>query len=112
MRLITAIVKPFQLSDIRGALSEIGIAGVTVSEVKGFGRQKGHMELYRGAEYVVEFVPKLKLEVAVAADNLDEAVEAICRAAHTGRIGDGKLFISNLGTAIRVRTGESGADAR
>ena len=92
-------------------MSEIGITGVTVSEVKGFGRQKGHMELYRGAEYVVEFVPKVKLEVAVADDNLDKAVEAICRAAHTGRIGDGKLFISNLGTAIRVRTGETGVDA-
>ena len=111
MRLITAIVKPFQLGDIRDALSEVGITGMTVSEVKGFGRQKGHMELYRGAEYVVEFVPKVKLEVAVADDNLDKAVEAICRAAHTGRIGDGKLFISNLGTAIRVRTGETGVDA-
>ena len=111
MRLITAIVKPFQLGDIRDALSELGITGVTVSEVKGFGRQKGHTELYRGAEYVVDFVPKVKLEVAVADDNLDKAVEVICRTAHTGRIGDGKLFISNLGTAIRVRTGETGADA-
>jgi nitrogen regulatory protein P-II 2 len=111
MKLITAIIKPFKLDDVREALSEIGVAGITVTEVKGFGRQKGHTELYRGAEYVVDFLPKAKLEIAVAESVLDNAIEAIVKAANTGKIGDGKIFISDLEQAIRIRTGESGDDA-
>ena len=111
MKLITAIIKPFKLDDVREALSDIGIAGVTVTEVKGFGRQKGHTELYRGAEYVVDFLPKVKMEIAVAEDALDQAVEVIVNAANTGKIGDGKIFVTNLEQVIRIRTGETGADA-
>ncbi|HKK15997.1 MAG TPA: P-II family nitrogen regulator [Gammaproteobacteria bacterium] len=111
MKLITAIIKPFKLDDVREALSEIGIQGMTVSEIKGFGRQKGHTELYRGAEYVVDFLPKIKLEVAVSDDMADKVVEAITRAANSGKIGDGKIFIYELEQAIRIRTGESGNDA-
>ena len=111
MKLVTAIVKPFKLDDVREALSEVGVTGVTVTEVKGFGRQKGHTELYRGAEYVVDFLPKIKLEVAVDNDKIDEVVEAISKAANTGKIGDGKIFVSNLEQAIRIRTGETGAEA-
>lgn len=111
MKLITAIIKPFKLDDVREALSEIGVAGVTATEVKGFGRQKGHTELYRGAEYVVDFLPKVKMEIAVAEDVLDKAVETIVRAANTGKIGDGKIFVTNLEQVIRIRTGETGEDA-
>jgi nitrogen regulatory protein PII len=111
MKLITAIIKPFKMDDVREALSEIGIAGVTATEVKGFGRQKGHTELYRGAEYVVDFLPKVKLEIAVADDILDKAVQAIVTAANTGKIGDGKIFVSNLEQVIRIRTGETGEEA-
>ncbi|TAN69798.1 MAG: P-II family nitrogen regulator [Methylobacter sp.] len=111
MKLITAIIKPFKLDDVREALSEIGVAGVTATEVKGFGRQKGHTELYRGAEYVVDFLPKVKLEIAVADDVVDKAVETIVNAANTGKIGDGKIFVSNLEQVIRIRTGETGEDA-
>ena len=111
MKLITAIIKPFKLDDVREALSEIGVAGVTATEVKGFGRQKGHTELYRGAEYVVDFLPKVKLEIAVAEDVVDQAVETIVKAANTGKIGDGKIFVSNLEQVIRIRTGETGPDA-
>jgi len=111
MKLITAIIKPFKLDDVREALSEIGVAGVTVTEVKGFGRQKGHTELYRGAEYVVDFLPKVKLEIAVDEGVVDQAVKAIVKAANTGKIGDGKIFITNLDQIIRIRTGETGADA-
>ncbi|MEQ6340270.1 MAG: P-II family nitrogen regulator [Gammaproteobacteria bacterium] len=111
MKLVTAIIKPFKLDDVREALSEVGVQGITVTEVKGFGRQKGHTELYRGAEYVVDFLPKVKLEVAVSADLLDRVIEAITKAANTGKIGDGKIFVSNLEQAIRIRTGESGPDA-
>jgi nitrogen regulatory protein P-II 2 len=111
MKLIIAIVKPFKLDEVREALSAIGVQGVTVSEVKGFGRQKGHTELYRGAEYVVDFLPKVKLEVAVKDDILDQAIEAIENAANTGKIGDGKIFILKLEQAYRIRTGESGAEA-
>ena len=111
MKLISAIIKPFKLDEVREALSEIGVAGITVTEVKGFGRQKGHTELYRGAEYVVDFLPKVKIEVAVANDKLDHAIEAITKAAHTGKIGDGKLFVLSLDQAIRIRTGETGNDA-
>jgi nitrogen regulatory protein PII len=111
MKLISAIIKPFKLDEVREALSEIGVAGITVTEVKGFGRQKGHTELYRGAEYVVDFLPKVKIEVAVNDDKLDAAVEAITKAAHTGKIGDGKVFILSLSQAIRIRTGETGNDA-
>jgi nitrogen regulatory protein PII len=111
MKLITAIVKPFKLDDVREALSDIGVSGVTVTEVKGFGRQKGHTELYRGAEYVVDFLPKVKLEIAVADNVVDLAVETIVKAANTGKIGDGKIFISNLEQVIRIRTGETGEDA-
>lgn len=111
MKLITAIIKPFKLDDVREALSEIGISGVTVTEVKGFGRQKGHTELYRGAEYVVDFLPKVKIEVAVTDGDLDQAVESIIKAANTGKIGDGKIFISNLEQVIRIRTGETGEQA-
>jgi nitrogen regulatory protein PII len=111
MKLISAIIKPFKLDEVREALSEVGVAGITVTEVKGFGRQKGHTELYRGAEYVVDFLPKVKIEVAVDDDKLDAAVEAISKAAHTGKIGDGKIFVFTLETAIRIRTGETGKDA-
>jgi nitrogen regulatory protein P-II 2 len=111
MKLITAIVKPFKLDDVREALSEIGVSGVTVTEVKGFGRQKGHTELYRGAEYVVDFLPKAKVEVAVAEQLVDQAVEAIIKAANTGKIGDGKIFVSNLEQVVRIRTGETGVEA-
>ncbi|MCD8521739.1 MAG: P-II family nitrogen regulator [Saccharospirillaceae bacterium] len=111
MKLITAVVKPFKLDDVREALSEIGVQGITVTEVKGFGRQKGHTELYRGAEYVVDFLPKVKIDVAVADDLTDKVIEAITKAANTGKIGDGKIFVTNLEQVIRIRTGETGADA-
>ncbi|MGH8501191.1 MAG: P-II family nitrogen regulator [Gammaproteobacteria bacterium] len=111
MKLITAIIKPFKLDDVREALSEIGVQGITVTEVKGFGRQKGHTELYRGAEYVVDFLPKVKLEVAIDDTLADNAIDAITKAASTGKIGDGKIFVSTLEQAIRIRTGEVGADA-
>ena len=111
MKMITAVVKPFKLDDVREALAAIGVQGVTVSEVKGFGRQKGHTELYRGAEYVVDFLPKVKLELALADDMVDGAVEAITSAAHTGKIGDGKIFVYNVETAVRIRTGEQNEDA-
>ena len=107
MKLITAIIKPFKLDEVREALSEIGIQGMTVTEVKGFGRQKGHTELYRGAEYVVDFLPKIKVEVVLADDMVDQAVEAIIKAAHTGKIGDGKIFVSPVEQVIRIRTGET-----
>jgi len=111
MKLITAIIKPFKLDDVREALHEVDIHGLTVTEVKGYGRQKGHTEMYRGAEYVVDFLPKLKLEIAVAEDRVEQAVEAIINAAQTGKIGDGKIFISPLEDVIRIRTGEHGRDA-
>lgn len=111
MKLITAIIKPFKMDDVREALSEIGVAGVTATEVKGFGRQKGHTELYRGAEYVVDFLPKVKLEIAVSDEILDKAVETIVNAANTGKIGDGKIFVTDLEQVIRIRTGETGEDA-
>lgn len=111
MKLITAIIKPFKLDDVRDALHNIDIHGMTVTEVKGYGRQKGHTEMYRGAEYVVDFLPKLKLEIAVAENMVDSAVEAIINAAQTGKIGDGKIFVTNLEQVIRIRTGETGADA-
>ena len=111
MKLVTAIIKPFKLDEVREALSAIGVQGITVTEVKGFGRQKGHTELYRGAEYVVDFLPKVKIEVAVDDAKLDPAVDAITKAAHTGKIGDGKVFIFTLSQAIRIRTGETGKDA-
>jgi nitrogen regulatory protein P-II 2 len=111
MKLITAIIKPFKLDDVREALSEIGVQGITVTEVKGFGRQKGHTELYRGAEYVVDFLPKVKLEVAVAADMADKVIESIRNSANTGKIGDGKIFVSPVEDVIRIRTGETGAEA-
>lgn len=111
MKLITAIIKPFKLDDVREALSDIGIAGMTVTEVKGYGRQKGHTELYRGAEYVVDFLPKVKVEVAVAEDFVDRVVEVIVKSARTGKIGDGKVFVSSLEQVVRIRTGESGMDA-
>lgn len=111
MKLITAIIKPFKMDDVREALSEIGVAGVTATEVKGFGRQKGHTELYRGAEYVVDFLPKVKLEIAVADETLDQAIETIVKAANTGKIGDGKIFVTSLEQVIRIRTGETGSDA-
>ena len=111
MKLITAIVKPFKLDDVREALSGLGVSGVTVTEVKGFGRQKGHTELYRGAEYVVDFLPKVKIEVAVADQLLSQAVAAITRVANTGKIGDGKIFVSNLEQVVRIRTGETGDEA-
>jgi nitrogen regulatory protein P-II 2 len=111
MKLVTAVVKPFKLDDVREALSDIGMQGITVTEVKGFGRQKGHTELYRGAEYVVDFLPKVKIEVAITDDQVDQVIEAISKAANTGKIGDGKIFVVNLEQAIRVRTGESGNEA-
>ena len=111
MKLITAVIKPFKLDDVRNALSEVGVQGMTVTEVKGFGRQKGHTELYRGAEYVVDFLPKVKLEMAVSDEIVDQAVEAITKAAQTGKIGDGKIFIQPLEEIVRIRTGETGPDA-
>ncbi len=111
MKLITAVIKPFKLDDVREALSEIGVQGITVTEVKGFGRQKGHTELYRGAEYVVDFLPKVKVEVAISEDMSDKVIEAITSAANTGKIGDGKIFVSALEQVIRIRTGETGSDA-
>ena len=111
MKLVTAIIKPFRLDDVRDALARIGIQGMTVTEIKGFGRQKGHTELYRGAEYVVDFLPKVKLEVAISAELVDQALEAISDAAKTGKIGDGKIFVYNLEQVIRIRTGETGEDA-
>ncbi len=111
MKLITAIIKPFKLDSVRSALSEIGIAGITVTEVKGFGRQRGHTELYRGAEYVIDFLPKVKLEIAVEDARLSAALDAISKSAHTGKIGDGKLFVSALEQVVRIRTGESGDEA-
>lgn len=111
MKLITAIIKPFKLDDVRHSLAEIGIQGITVTEVKGFGRQKGHTELYRGAEYVVDFLPKVKIELAVADDRVDQVLEAITQVARTGKIGDGKIFVMDLGQAIRIRTGETDANA-
>ena len=111
MKFITAIVKPFKLDDVREALSDIGVSGVTVTEVKGFGRQKGHTELYRGAEYVVDFLPKAKVEVAVADQLVSQAIEVITKAANSGKIGDGKIFVTNLEQVVRIRTGETGDDA-
>lgn len=111
MKLICAIIKPFKLDDVREALSEVGVQGLTVTEVRGFGRQKGHTELYRGAEYVVDFLPKIKLEVAVTEDQLDAVLEAITAAAGTGKIGDGKIFVYDLEHVVRIRTGETGSDA-
>jgi nitrogen regulatory protein P-II 2 len=111
MKLVTAIIKPFKLDDVRAALHEVGVNGITVSEVRGFGRQKGHTELYRGAEYNVDFLPKIKLEIAVTTELLELVVEAITRSATTGKIGDGKIFVSSLEQVIRIRTGETGAQA-
>ena len=111
MKLVTAIVKPFKLDDVREALSDIGIHGMTVTEVKGFGRQKGHTELYRGAEYVVDFLPKVKVEIAVDSEVLDQVIEAIRSAAHTGKIGDGKIFVAPIEQTIRIRTSETGKEA-
>jgi nitrogen regulatory protein P-II 1/nitrogen regulatory protein P-II 2 len=111
MKLIVAVIKPFKLDEVREALSERGVSGITVTEVKGFGRQKGHTELYRGAEYVVDFLPKIKIEVAVVDEQVDAVVEAISKAAHTGKIGDGKIFVYGLDQAIRIRTGQTGKDA-
>lgn len=111
MKMITAIIKPFKLDDVREALSEIGVQGITVTEVKGFGRQKGHTELYRGAEYVVDFLPKVKIDVAVADSMMDQVIESISKAANTGKIGDGKIFVMPLEQVVRIRTGETGDDA-
>ncbi|WP_027709603.1 P-II family nitrogen regulator [Zooshikella ganghwensis] len=111
MKLVSAIIKPFKLDDVREALSEIGVQGITVTEVKGFGRQKGHTELYRGAEYVVDFLPKVKIEIAIGDEMLDQVIEAISSAANTGKIGDGKIFVVSLEQAVRIRTGETGTDA-
>jgi len=111
MKMVTAIIKPFKLDEVREALSAIGVQGITVTEVKGFGRQKGHTELYRGAEYVVDFLPKVKIEAAIKADMLDQVLEAIEKSANTGKIGDGKIFVADMEQVIRIRTGESGPDA-
>ena len=111
MKMITAIIKPFKLDDVREALSEIGVQGITVTEVKGFGRQKGHTELYRGAEYVVDFLPKVKVEIAVDTDIAEKVIEAIRNAANTGKIGDGKIFVSSVEEVVRIRTGETGVEA-
>jgi len=111
MKLVSAVIKPFRLDDVRDALSAIGVKGMTVTEVKGFGRQKGHTELYRGAEYAVDFLPKVKLEIAISTDLVDQAIEAISGAAKTGKIGDGKIFVFDIDQAVRIRTGETGIDA-
>ena len=111
MKLVSAIIKPFKLDDVRESLSDIGVQGITVTEVKGFGRQKGHTELYRGAEYVVDFLPKVKIEVAIGDELLDQVIETISKAANTGKIGDGKIFVTHLEQTIRIRTGETGVDA-
>ena len=111
MKMITAIIKPFKLDDVRQAVADIGIQGITVTEVKGFGRQRGHTELYRGAEYVVDFLPKAKIELAVADDVAEQVIEAISKSARTGKIGDGKIFVAELSQAIRIRTGETGSEA-
>jgi nitrogen regulatory protein P-II 2 len=111
MKMVTAIIKPFKLDDVRQALGDIGIQGMTIEEVKGFGRQKGHTELYRGAEYVIDFLPKVKLQLAIQDDQVDQAVEAIIGAANTGKIGDGKIFVTAIEQVIRIRTGETGAEA-
>ena len=111
MKMITAIIKPFKSDDVREALTDLGVNGMTVTEVKGFGRQKGHTELYRGAEYVIDFLPKTKIEVAIEDSLLDQAIEVICKSAQTGQIGDGKIFVTNLEQAIRIRTAETGNDA-
>ena len=111
MKLITAIIKPFKSDDVRESLQELGVNGMTVTEVKGFGRQKGHTELYRGAEYVIDFLPKAKIEIAIADELVDQAIEAICKAANTGQIGDGKIFVTSLEQVIRIRTGETGNEA-
>jgi len=111
MKMVTAIIKPFKLDDVREALSEIGVQGITVTEVKGFGRQKGHTELYRGAEYVVDFLPKVKLESVVSTDQVEQVIETIQKAAGTGKIGDGKIFVFNVEQSVRIRTGETGAEA-
>jgi len=111
MKLIVAIIKPFKADDVREALAELGVSGMTMTEVKGFGRQKGHTELYRGAEYLVDFLPKVKLEIAVPNERVEQVVEAFCKAANTGKIGDGKIFVSSLEQTIRIRTGETGNDA-
>ena len=111
MKMVTAIIKPFKLDDVRAALSDIGVQGITVTEAKGFGRQKGHTELYRGAEYVVDFLPKVKLEIAVSDEMAETAIEAITRSTNTGKIGDGKIFVQSLEQVIRVRTGEMGQEA-
>ena len=111
MKLVTAILKPFRLDDVRDAVATLGVQGMTVTEVKGFGRQKGHTELYRGAEYVVDFIPKVKVEIAVAADLVEQVVEAVIGAAQTGKIGDGKIFVTDIEQVVRIRTGETGSDA-
>jgi nitrogen regulatory protein P-II 2 len=111
MKMVVAIIKPFKLDDVRSALADVGVQGITVTEVKGFGRQKGHTELYRGAEYVVDFLPKVKLELAVDDEQVDRVIEAIIETARTGKIGDGKIFVADLGQAVRIRTGESGSRA-
>ena len=111
MKLVTAIIKPFKLDDVREALHDVGVQGMTVTEVKGFGRQKGHTELYRGAEYVVDFLPKVKIEIAIASDQVEGVIEAIIKAANSGKIGDGKIFVSGLDEVVRIRTGETGSEA-
>jgi len=111
MKMVTAIIKPFKLDDVRSALADIGVQGITVTEVKGFGRQRGHTELYRGAEYVVDFLPKMKLEIVITDDQLEATIDAISKAANTGKIGDGKIFVTAMEQVIRIRTGETGADA-
>jgi nitrogen regulatory protein P-II 2 len=111
MKMIAAVIKPFKLDDVRESLSEIGVQGMTVTEIKGFGRQKGHTELYRGAEYVVDFLPKIKIEVAVSDDKVSDVIEAITKSANTGKIGDGKIFVSSLEQVVRIRTGETGGEA-
>ncbi len=111
MKLVTAVIKPFKLDDVRAALSDVGVQGITATEVKGFGRQKGHTELYRGAEYVVDFLPKVKLEIAVADNQVELVIEAVSKAANTGKIGDGKIFVTALEQVIRIRTGETGEEA-
>ena len=111
MKIVSAIIKPFKLDDVRAALADIGVSGLTVYEVKGFGRQKGHTELYRGAEYVVDYIPKMKLEIAIDDDQLDQVIDAVIGAAKTGKIGDGKIFVTNLESVVRIRTSESGSSA-